>query len=91
MVKKVAARTTVLTHIHHRETPLLLREDRADAGPVWFSEALYQSRMRPVLGMVRIPASQNVRTVYDAAAFVSFMRSPQARAIFRSYGFGPPR
>jgi molybdate transport system substrate-binding protein len=102
MVTKLAAGTTLLTHIHHRETPLLLREGRADAGPVWLSEAVYQSRLGGVQ-MLRIPASQNVSTVYDAAAvqacahraaaeaFVRFIQTPEARAIFRSYGFGPPR
>lgn len=102
MVTKLAAGTTILTRIHHRETPLDLMEGRADAGPVWLSEALYQHRIRP-LDFVRIPASQNVYAQYEAArvngaqhaaaaqAFVTFMQSPQARAIFESFGFGPPR
>lgn len=102
MVTKLAAGTTVLTRIHHRETPLYLLEGRADAGPVWLSEALYQHRIRP-LDFVRIPAGDNVYAQYEAArvngaphaaaarAFVAFMQSPQARAIFKSFGFGPPR
>lgn len=102
METKVAAGTTVLTRIHHRETPLYLLEGRADAGPVWLSEALYQHRIHP-LDVVRIPPAQNVHAQYDAArvagaphaaaaqAFVQFMQSPQARAILESYGFGPPR
>lgn len=102
MVTKLAAGTTILTRIHHRETPLDVMEGRADAGPVWLSEALYQHRIRP-LDFVRIPASQNVYAQYEAAPvngaqhaaaardFVTFMQSPQARAIFESFGFGPPR
>lgn len=102
MVTKLAKGTTLLTRIHHRETPLYLLGDRADAGPVWFTEALYQHRVHP-LDFVRIPPSQNVHAEYEAAsvngaphaaaarAFVMFMQSPQARAILKSYGFGPPR
>lgn len=102
MTSKVAAGTTILTRIHHRQTPLFLREGRADAGPVWLSEARYQSRLGTAIGMVSIPASQNVAADYEAAEvrgaphaqaareFLAFLRSPQARAIFASYGFGPP-
>ncbi|HET9097101.1 MAG TPA: substrate-binding domain-containing protein [Candidatus Baltobacteraceae bacterium] len=102
MIAKLAAGTTILTRIHHRETPLYLLDGRADAGPVWRSEALYQQRIRP-LRMVAIPARENVYAQYEAAvassaphaaaarAFVTFMQSPQARAILASYGFSPPR
>jgi ABC-type molybdate transport system substrate-binding protein len=102
MHAKVAAGTTILTRIHHRETPLYLMEGRADAGPVWRSEALYQRRIAP-LEMIAIPPRENVHAEYDAAlvtgaphaaaarAFVIFMQSPQARAILASYGFSPLR
>jgi ABC-type molybdate transport system substrate-binding protein len=102
MVRKVAEGSTILTRIHHRETPLYLLEGRADAGPVWLSEALYQHRLHR-LDFVRIPRAQNVYADYEAAlatgaphaaaahAFVMFMHSPQARAILTSYGFGAPR
>lgn len=102
MVTKVSDGTTILTRIHHRETPMYLLDGRADAGPVWLSEALYQQRLHR-LGVVRIPARQNVYAQYEAAVatgaphaaaaqeFITFMQSPQARAIFESYGFGGPR
>lgn len=102
MITKLAAGTTILTRIHHRETPLDLLEGRADAGPVWRTEALYQRRTQG-LGMVSIPPQENVHAEYDAALvrgarhavaareFVTFMQSPQARAIFAAYGFAPPR
>jgi molybdate transport system substrate-binding protein len=102
MVTKVADGSTILTRIHHRETPLYLLAGRADAGPVWLSEAIYQHRLHN-FDIVRIPAAQNVYADYEAAlatgaphaaaaqAFVTFMHSPQARAIFASYGFGAPR
>lgn len=102
MVTKLASGTTMLTRIHHRETPLYLLEGRADAGPVWRTEALYQQRIRS-LQMIAIPAQENVYARYEAAvassaphaaaaqAFVTFMQSTQARAILASYGFAPPR
>lgn len=103
MERKVAEGSTILTRIHHRQTPLFIREGRADAGPVWISEALYQERIGSPLVLVRIPPADNVTASYVAAmmrraphpeaaqAFLHFLKSPQARTIFRSYGFGPPR
>ncbi|HVA33672.1 MAG TPA: substrate-binding domain-containing protein [Candidatus Baltobacteraceae bacterium] len=100
MVTKVAAGTTILTMIHHRQTPLFLLEGKADAGPVWISEALYQQRIGAPISMVPIPAAQNQTASYEAAMvtrasnpqaareFLSFLKSSQARAIYRSYGFG---
>jgi ABC-type molybdate transport system substrate-binding protein len=102
MNAKVAAGTTILTRIHHRESPLYLVQGRADAAPVWRSEALYQRRIAP-LEMIAIPPGDNVYAQYDAAfvrdaphraaaqAFVEFMQSPQARTILASYGFAAPR
>jgi ABC-type molybdate transport system substrate-binding protein len=102
MHTKVAAGATMLTRIHHRETPLYLLQGRADAGPVWLTEALYLHRTL-ALGFVRIPPEKEVYMQYEAAfvdgaphaaaarEFVTFMQSSQARAILKSYGFGPPR
>lgn len=103
MSAKVREGTTILTRIHHRQTPLFLQESKADAGPVWISEALYAERIGLPLSLVRIPAKENVTAAYDAAvmlaaphaaaahAFVEFMQTSEARAIYRSYGFGPPK
>ncbi len=103
MFTKLAEGTTILTRIHHRQTPLYLMQSKADAGPVWISEALYAQRIGEPLGFVRIPSSENVTAGYAAAAlrnaphaaaaqaFVEFMNTPEARSIYRSYGFGPPR
>jgi len=103
MVTKVRRGSTTLTRIHHRQTPLFIREHRADAGPVWISEALYQQRIGAPLQTVRIPAAQNVTARYEAAqvreaphpalakAFVEFLTTPAARAVYRAYGFGEPK
>ncbi len=103
MQTKVRAGTTRLTQIHHRQTPMWLLAGSADAGPVWISEALYQQRIHSGLIAVRIPAAQNVKAIYMGArltgaphpsaakAFVDFLASPAAAAIYRSYGFAAPQ
>jgi ABC-type molybdate transport system substrate-binding protein len=102
MHAKVAAGTTVLTRIHHRETPRRIIAGTADAGPVWISEALYQQRIGNPIETVPIPANQNVTAVFASAVvrqarhrenaleFTTFLSSPRAASILRSYGFAPP-
>ncbi len=102
MVTKVAAGTTLLTQIHHRQTPMWILSGKADAGPVWISEAQYQERMRSGIVAVALPSSENVTAAYlgsmvnaaqhraAAKAFLAFLISPQGQAIYRSYGFNPP-
>ncbi len=102
MNTKLRDGTTMLTRIHHRETPIWIQDGKADAGPVWLSEALYQERIHSGLEAVRIPARVNVTATYEAAivsraphaataaAFVQFLNSDTAQAIYRSYGFTEP-
>ncbi|MEO9170983.1 MAG: substrate-binding domain-containing protein [Candidatus Baltobacteraceae bacterium] len=99
MDTKLRDGTTLLTRIHHRETPIWILDGKADAGPVWISEALYQERIHSGIETVRIPAQSNVLATYQAAetvqpeheaaakAFVSFLTGDTAQAIYRSYGF----
>ncbi|MBV8638261.1 MAG: substrate-binding domain-containing protein [Candidatus Eremiobacteraeota bacterium] len=101
MVTKLHNGTTMLTSIHHRESPMWILEGKADAGPVWISEALYQERIHSGIMAIRIPDRDNASGLYLAAvvkraaheraahAFTSFLTSPEAQAIYRSYGFSP--
>jgi molybdate transport system substrate-binding protein len=101
MNRKVSAGTTRLTAIHHRQTPIWILNGTADAGPVWYTEALYQQRIRSGIEAIAIPASQNVRANYVASivagaphpaaaeAFIQFLVSRRGQAIFRSFGFDP--
>ena len=41
---KVIAGTTIINHIHHLETPIWLRQNLVRTGPVWATEALYQTK-----------------------------------------------
>ena len=98
---KVADGATVLTHIHHRQTPLFLMQGRADAGVTWQSEAIFQERIGNPITHVDIPSAQNTTAIYagaevkDAAhpeaakLWLSFVRSPEALSIFERYGFKP--
>ncbi len=100
-VSKVADGRTILTHIHHRQTPLFLMQGLADAGVTWKSEAIFQEQIGHPISHVDIPASQNVTAVYAAAvvrgaphpragrAWIAFLRSPAAQRIFARYGFKP--
>lgn len=99
METKLRNGTTLLTSIHHRQTPMWILQGKADAGPVWISEALYQERIRSGLVAISIPEKDNVLGLYLAAvvngapheraanAFKAFLMSSRAQAIYRSYGF----
>jgi len=96
---KVADGTTVLTRIHHRQTPLLLMQGAGQAGVTWASEAIFQERQGNPISHVAIPADQNTRAVYSAAlvsnaphaeaarAWLDFIRSDAAFAALAPFGF----
>ncbi|GAN76988.1 substrate-binding domain-containing protein [Acidisphaera rubrifaciens] len=98
---KVHDGTTILTHIHHRQTPLFLMQGRGDAGVTWQSEAMFQEQAGHPITHVEIPASQNSTAIYagavvkgamhpDAArAWLAFIHSDTALTIFERYGFKP--
>jgi ABC-type molybdate transport system substrate-binding protein len=99
MKTKVADGTTVLTQIHHRQTPINLMQDLADAGPTWYTEAFFQRMIGNPIDVVELPDSMNLRVTYVAASlkaaphrkaardFVEFMQSPAAQAVYHKYGF----
>jgi molybdate transport system substrate-binding protein len=98
---KVADGTTILTHIHHRQTPLFLMLGRADAGVTWQSEAIFQEQAGHPITHVDIPASQNTSAIYAGATvknavhpeaarlWLAFIHSPEALSIFERHGFKP--
>ncbi|WP_183081553.1 substrate-binding domain-containing protein [Paraburkholderia fungorum] len=97
---KVRDGSTILTQIHHRQTALFLMQDRADAGVLWKSEALFQEQIGHPLAHVDIPADENTTAIYAGAQvngaphpqaarrWLSFIQSPAAFRIFQRYGFG---
>jgi molybdate transport system substrate-binding protein len=98
---KVKDGSTMLTHIHHRQTPLWLMQGAADAGVTWQSEAMFQEQAGNPISHIDIPSEQNSTAIYAGAmvkdaphpeaarAWLAFIRSPEALAIFGRYGFKP--
>jgi ABC-type molybdate transport system substrate-binding protein len=96
---KVASGSAILTRIHHRQTPLFLMQDLVDAGVTWQSEAIFQEQVGNPIAHVDIPDAENTTAVYAGAqvagaahpqaarAWLEFIRSPEALAIFERYGF----
>jgi len=96
---KVKTGQTILTRVHHRQTPLFLMQGVALAGVTWKSEAIFQEQVGHPIAHVDIPASGNTTAIYagaivkDAAhrraaeAWLRFIRSDAAIAIFERYGF----
>lgn len=98
---KVKDGSTVLTHIHHRQTPLLLMQGRADAGVTWQSEAVFQEQAGHPIEHVDIPEAINSTAIYAGAVvtgaphpeagkmWLDYIHSPDALKIFERYGFKP--
>jgi molybdate transport system substrate-binding protein len=98
---KVRDGSTILTHIHHRQTPLFLMQGVADAGVTWQSEAMFQEQIGNPIAHVEIPAAENATAIYAGAevrgaphvraalAWLDFIHSPEALRIFERYGFKP--
>ena len=96
---KVKDGTAILTHIHHRQTPLFLMQGIGDAGVTWQSEAMFQEQAGHPISHVEIPAKDNATAIYAGAmakgaphpeagkAWLTFIRSPTAIKIFEGYGF----
>lgn len=96
---KVDSGATVLTRIHHRQTPLFLMQGLVQGGVTWTSEALFQEQQGHKIDHVEIPAEQNTRAIYSAAmvtsaphpdaakAWLSFIRSDAAFSALAPYGF----
>ena len=101
MVEKVKDRTTFLTHIHHRQTPIRIMTGESDAGPVWWTEAYFQKMIGNPIDLVEIPAKDNVVGTYVAAKmknaprkeaghdFYQFLKGEKAQLIYKKYGFLP--
>ena len=99
MEEKLHDKSTYLTHIHHRETPMRIMYKQSDAAPVWYSEAYYQKMINHPVELIEIPESENISATYVAGAlknaphqqaakdFMSFLISETAKSIYRKYGF----
>jgi ABC-type molybdate transport system substrate-binding protein len=96
---KVRDGETVLTRIHHRQTPLFLMQHLVAAGVTWKSEAIFQEKVGNPIGHVDIPPALNTVADYSAAmvagaprpqaerAWLDFIQSDTAFKAFEPYGF----
>lgn len=102
MQRKLAAGTTRLTRIHHRESALWLAEGKVDVAPLWRTEAVHHAGRDRALVNLPIDGTDNqigrysiAQVVADgpgqqAARFVQFMRSDAVQDLYARHGFGPP-
>ena len=96
---KVQNGETYLTHIHHRQTPMRILQGKADAGVTWASEVKFQQKIGNLITGVPIPENQNTTAIYAAGvmrnaphteaarAWVAFLSTPAAQAVYHVYGF----
>jgi ABC-type molybdate transport system substrate-binding protein len=98
---KRALGTTLMTTVHHRETPRRLISGEADVGPVWSTEIIEAARaglhvegveVGPELDQREkvnyfIAPLRNGQNLGNARRFLDFIRSSRASEIFESYGF----
>lgn len=105
MEEKRSAGTTLMTTVHHRETPQRIVNREADVGPVWVTEISHAvSRGLPIDAVHPGAAlDQRDRINYficrlkdaphpeNARKFMDFILSPAAQAIYTRFGFVPRR
>lgn len=101
MEEKRAEGTTILTIVHHRETPLRIKKGTVDVGPVWATEVM--NALKEGLDMRMIdpgdPLDQRDKINYymtklktgknpeNARAFLDFIQTEKAQGIYEKYGF----
>lgn len=103
MEDKVDDGTTLLTEVHHRETPEALVSGLVDVGPVWATEFVHARKLGLPVDMVEPgeELDQRDKVSYyicrlegapnpgNGQRFIDFITGPRAQAIYASYGFVP--
>jgi len=103
MEEKRAEGTTILTVVHHRETPLRILKGTADVGPVWATEVIHARQSNLSVDMVEpgedldqrdrinyyICRLKNAAHSENALKFLDFIKSAHAQGIYEAHGFVP--
>jgi molybdate transport system substrate-binding protein len=103
MEEKKAEGTTVLTVVHHRETPARIEKSVVDVGPVWATEVMNARRNGLKVEAVEPGESldqrdkvnyfltklKNAPNPGNADKFLNFIKSGEAQETYRKYGFVP--
>jgi len=103
MEEKRAVGRTLLTTVHHRQTPDRILQGEVDVGPVWATEVVHAVRSGLPLEAVEVGKAfdQRERINYYVTPlkdsphpetrqyFIDFLLSPPAQKIYQGYGFVP--
>jgi len=103
MEEKRAEGTTILTIVHHRETPLRIAKATVDVGPVWATEVTHARHTGLAVDVVEpgqeldqrkrinyyICRLTNAAHPENAEKFLDFIRSARAQDTYKAYGFVP--
>lgn len=103
MEEKRAEGTTILTLVHHRETPLRIEKRTVDVGPVWVTEAVQAQATQLAFEVIEpgeqldqrekinyyICALKNASHPQNGRKFIDFILSPAGQQIYQKYGFLP--
>ena len=103
MEEKRAEGTTILTTVHHRETPLRIEEGEVDVGPVWSTEVKHARQNNLPVDMIDpgegldqrkkinyyICPLKSSTNPENGAKFLQFIKSSKAQGIYKKYGFIP--
>jgi ABC-type molybdate transport system substrate-binding protein len=97
--EKVSTGKTILTEIHHRQTPMRIMSGQVDAGVTWASEVRFQESIGNPIKGIAIPTELNTTAVYAAgvladaphpeaaAQWLAFLKSDEAQNIYHEFGF----
>ena len=101
MEEKRAEGTTILTIVHHRETPLRISKKTVDVGPVWATELIHARSSGLAFDIVEpgdhldqrdrinyyVCKLKNAPHPQNAQKFFDFITSASAMKIYERYGF----
>jgi ABC-type molybdate transport system substrate-binding protein len=101
MEEKRAEGTTILTIVHHRETPLRITKGTVDVGPVWATEVKNAKKEGLKIDMIDpgpgldqrgkinyyMTKLKSGKNPENARAFLEFIKSDVAQSIYEKYGF----
>jgi molybdenum ABC transporter molybdate-binding protein len=101
MEEKRAEGTTILTIVHHRETPLRITLGTVDVGAVWATEVINAKKEGLAVEMIDpgdgldqresinyyMTKLKEGKNKENAEAFLDFIKSEKAQSIYEEYGF----
>jgi len=103
MEEKRVEGTTILTTVHHRETPLRIRMGTVDVGPVWATEVIHARKVGLAVEALEpgkdldqrdrinyyICRIKGGKNLENGNKFLHFMASTSAQGIYFAHGFVP--